>query len=437
MIWLVLGCGMRPAKECTIAQVEPARLRTDGTLVVDELDRTVLLRGVNAGGRSKFAPYVPFDGDFDEGVGAYLDRPEAWGFDVLRVPFSWAAAEPSRGEWDEAWMARYDALLDAAHERGMWTIVDFHQDVYAEAFCGDGFPAWTLPEDPGEPRHDCPGWFTGYTQDDRVDQAFEDFWGDTHGARTDFEAMWSVMAARHADRPGVIGFEIMNEPHGSADELTPFYEELTDVIRAEAPDSLVFFDATGTDGVNASTDLARPDRDGLVFAPHFYTPGALFGGGLGDVAPAENWADVGEDWDLPVLVGEFGIDAGHGSDITPYMTEHYDIFDARGMHATYWEYSDSSELWNEEDLSLVGPDGEEREDMLAAIVRPYPRALVGGATWSFDGSVLRLELPATEVVTELSVPGLGEVWSDSACVQWEGPILRVLAEEASVVEVRL
>src|SRR6202041_3902502 len=37
------------------------RMVADGTRLVDGLGRTVFLRGVDAGGRSKFAPYVPFD----------------------------------------------------------------------------------------------------------------------------------------------------------------------------------------------------------------------------------------------------------------------------------------------------------------------------------------------------------------------------------------
>ncbi len=43
--------------ECSISALEPGQLETDGTLVVDQHGRQILLRGINTGGRSKFAPF--------------------------------------------------------------------------------------------------------------------------------------------------------------------------------------------------------------------------------------------------------------------------------------------------------------------------------------------------------------------------------------------
>lgn len=425
-MWLLLACTeLRPARTCSIDPLPMGSLRAEGTLLLDEEDRVVTLRGVNAGGRSKFAPYRPYDSDLD----AYLDRPERWGFDVLRVPFSWAAMEPEEGAWDEEHMSAYDALLDGAAERNLWTIVDFHQDVYTEAFCGDGFPGWTLPEDPGPPRHDCPGWFTLYSGENEVSQAFDWFWADTHGAQTAFAEMWRVMATRHADRPGVLGFELMNEPHRG--ELGPFFTDHAARVQAIAPEALAFVDTTGTDGVQGTTSMTRPEGDNLVFAPHAYSPGALFGGGLSDVTPVlESWAELGEDWQLPVLIGEFGITADHDADIEAFAASYYDAFDRLGMHGTWWEYSDSSELWNQEDLSLwmEGP----REEMLAGVVRPYVRRTTG--SWTWDGDLLRLE--GGPGVHELSLPGDFEVRARGACIDGEGPLVRVQADEDFLLEAR-
>jgi len=423
-MWFLIACGPRPMPTCTISEADPGRLRVEGREIRDEDDRLVTLRGVNAGGRSKFAPYRPYDQDLE----AYLDRPEAWGFSVLRVPFSWAAAEPERGVWDEDWMAEYDALLDGAWQRGIYTIVDFHQDVYTEAWCGDGFPAWTLPEDPGEPRHDCPNWFTGYSTDERVDAAFEDFFADTYGARTDWEAMWDVMIARHEDRPGVIGFELMNEPHADDEVLSAFYQDQVDRLEGDA---LIFLDTSGTDGINAATGAEPPDCDRCVFAPHHYTPQALFGGPLGDVTPfVEAWAATGEDWEMPVLLGEFGVRADHGSAIPAYLEGYYQAFDATGMHATFWEYSDAAELWNEEDLSLVGPDGAEREDMLEAVVRPFVVAQPGVGEWSVTDGVLSVALEVVEgSVTEISLPGGGMLIGEGGCVESAGSRVRIEATD--------
>ena len=126
-----------------------------------------------------------------------------------------------------------------------------------------------------------------------------------------------MMVARHGDRPGVVGFEIMNEPSGgtmpSADweveVLSPFYTEMAARIQGADPDALVFFDSTGLQSAIAHVSLPQPEGDNLVFAPHFYDFGALFGGELStDIAVGlGDWAAQGEEWNMPVLIGEFGI----------------------------------------------------------------------------------------------------------------------------------
>jgi len=397
------------------------RLVTDGTLLRDGLGRIVYLRGINAGTRSKFAPYVPFDFEadgYDEALGRYLDRASAWGFSALRVPFSWAAVEPSKGMDDEVFLARYDALLEAAWERRMWTIIDFHQDIYSEVYCGDGFPEWTVPDPHPAPHHDCPNWFLKYTQDDDVKAAFDRFWSDSTGVRTAFGALWDRMAARHANRPGVIGFEIINEPSaGTANEkvwaettLTDFYSEMAARIHEKAPDALVFFDATGTDGVGATTSIKKPAGEGLVFAPHWYDSGALFGGiasPKNGAASLARWAAKGAEWGIPVLIGESGArrDMETANEFFPAI---YDAMDANGLHFTYWEYSDSKESWNAEDLSVIDYAGGEATAILDGIVRPFPRAVAGEApAFHYDAAERAFSLSYTakaEGVTEISVP---------------------------------
>ncbi|MGH7293985.1 MAG: cellulase family glycosylhydrolase, partial [Polyangiaceae bacterium] len=197
------GCrssGGQLTHPCTIAPPSPPdwRLHADGTALRDGLGRVVFLRGVDAGGRSKFAPYVPFDyssGQYDAALGAYMDRAASWGIDAMRVPFTWAALEPVQGQQDADWLTRYQALLDAAWARGIWTVVDFHQDVYSESFCGDGFPSWTIPNAPA-PHHDCPGWSFEYFQDAGVQAAFDAFWADGSAVQAEYLAAWDSMIAR-------------------------------------------------------------------------------------------------------------------------------------------------------------------------------------------------------------------------------------------------
>ena len=424
----IVGCSgeeppaVAPLTTCSLTRPALAdlRLHAEGTALRDALGRVVVLRGVNAGGRSKLPPFAPFDfggGGYDAALGAYLDRAASWGINTLRVPFTWEAVEPIEGVDDEAFLKRYDALLDAAWERGMFTIIDFHQDIYAAVLCGDGFPAWTLPGPHPAPHHDCPMWGTRYLTDPDVRAAFDAFWAEGSKSRAAYEKLWDRMATRYRDRPGVIGFEPFNEPApGTADPdvweattLTTFYTGVTARIRAIAPSSLVFLDAAGVDSVLVATQIARPQGEGIVFAPHYYQPAALNGStpDPGTVHSAvQRWANVGTKWKVPVLLGEFGA-TNSTPGATGYLAAHFDALDALGMSGTEWEYSVSPELWNGEDLSLVAGGGQENP-LAAAILRPFPRAVAGdGVVFSYQAASHTMDLrfaPAASGVTEIAIP---------------------------------
>lgn len=454
---LLTACGspetLVPLRTCTVDVPDRAVLHADGTALRDAQDRAITLRGVNAGGRSKFAPFSPFDfadDGFDAALEAYLDRAASFGVDVLRVPFSWAAFEPVRGQDDAEWLARYDALLEGAWQRGLWTIVDFHQDVYAEPFCGDGFPVWTLT-DPPPARTECANWFQGYFSDRQVGAAFDALWAEDSAVMADFEAMWRRMAAHQADRPGVIGFEVMNEPYQgtgdrvawNAERMPAFYETMADVLQGEAPDALVVFEPSGIEGSAGATILGRPDRDNLVFAPHYYDPRLFTGGanvGADLHAVLEGWAEQGEAWDLPVVIGELGISPAHPQ-AAAYAATAYDAADAANVGLVWWEYSDAVELWNEEDFSVVGSDGQERESVLSALVRPYVRAVAGRVLSEQRGDVYEVRIDSTGGVTEIVLPerlfGTPELQATgSACGTVEQGVLYVRAREGRAFTVR-
>lgn len=462
------GCGApaspapvdAPRCAISIPELGQWRLDTEGTRIRDVLGRTVLLRGVNAGGRSKLPPYVPFDfgaNDFDAALNRYLDRAAELGFSVLRVPFSWAAVEPVAGMDDEAFLARYDALLDAAWQRRMWTIVDFHQDIYAERLCGDGFPDWTLPDPKPTAESNCADWFVRYSKNADVRSAFDRLWSDSNGTRTALEALWDRLATRYADKPGVIGFEVLNEPHpGTADlptwestVLTDFYGTMAARIHQKAPLALVFFDASGLDAIGATTSLEKPVGDRLVFAPHWYDPAALFGG---TPSPAnaqtglEKWAEKGREWNVPVLLGESGvrrrIETG-----PEFVAGLIDAVDQTRLHFTYWEYSDSKEEWNDEDLSIVGTDGVEVEAISSILARPHPRAVAGEALeYAFDSErqvfSLGYDVTGDGGVTEIAVserayPQGYRVELTNGCVDSSHPGFLLVRPDPGVMRVDL
>lgn len=422
------GAAMLPGS-CA-SPIEPvlsssARLTVDARgRMIDEFGRDVQLRGVNTGGRSKWAPFVPFPIEAEAELAAveaaadeFFARLTGWGINAVRMPFSWEALEPSPGSYDARYLDRYAAMVDAGWRHRMRVVVDFHQDVYASPFCGDGFPPWTLPGEPGPPRRDCPNWGLKYVNDPEVRAAFDRFWADEGQIQGKFVAMWAQMIARVADHPGVVGLEILNEPGwGTAVDLaawkqavlTPFHERVIAEMRALAGEEpLIFYDNPGTDALGfQEVEHARPAGEGLVYAPHVYDPGLIQGmpaiGTMPEVLIGE-FATFAATAGVGVLVGEFGIgDGAPGGEA--WLTKALAAIDAGRLGGTLWECSQSAELWNEEDLSVLAADGSERAT-LDVFVRPYLRAVAGAfEQFSWDGSVATGRWTSDGGVTELALP---------------------------------
>ncbi len=405
----------------------------DARLTIDEngqlrdaLGRVVVMRGINTGGRSKWAPFLPFpitpEASLDEvraGAEEFFARLQPWGLDTVRLPFSWEGLEPQDGALDERYLDRYELMVDVAWSLGLRVIIDFHQDVYASPYCGDGFPLWTLSDpEPGPPRRDCPEWFLNYAISDEVQVAFDRLWSDEAGVQTRMRAMWAMMATRFAEHPGVVGFEMINEPGwGSAsnvqffkrDVLTPFHASLAAELRALAPEVLVLYDNPGIDALGIGENQhQRPSGDGLVYAPHLYDAGLINGEpwtGADPRPPLAEIASFAAAERVPVVLGEFGVADGAEGGAT-WLAQAMQAIDEHAMSATLWEYSVSEERWNEEDLSVVTPEGEAR-DVLDTYVRPWPRAVAGeGARFSWDPEEGALETSwtASEGVTEIVLP---------------------------------
>jgi endoglycosylceramidase len=224
-------------------------ITAQGRRLEDGSGRQVILRGVNAGGRSKLPPFYPFDPapDFETALARYADGIAALGFNVVRLLVIYEAAEPERGRYDEEYLARYDRMVQAFSRRGIRIIVDAHQDIFSRRLCGDGFPDWTLREQDRERKQDadCKLWslhyFTG-----SVEKSFDRFWSDTDRVQESYAEFFGMLARRYAAEPAVIGFEPINEPfpgrwgmlHYSKwyeKQLYPLYEKVAAAVKAADP----------------------------------------------------------------------------------------------------------------------------------------------------------------------------------------------------------
>lgn len=130
---------------------------------MDELNRTLLLRGVNLGGDSK-VPTEPLgetwnrDHLFETKNVSFVNRPfplneadehlgrlASWGFTFVRFIITWEAVEHSGpGEYDLEYLEYIVKVVRKCSEFNISVFIDPHQDVWSRWTGGDGAPLWTL-----------------------------------------------------------------------------------------------------------------------------------------------------------------------------------------------------------------------------------------------------------------------------------------------------
>lgn len=364
----------------------------DGRYFRDAAGRAVILRGVNLAGNSKVPPFVPLT-DLDRAE--RLDQLAEWGVSVLRLVVSWEAYEPALGAYDDAYLAAMVKIAEAAWERGIYTIVDIHQDGYSRyqlSGCGDGFPEWSIA--PGIPRRTpdnsartCANWGAKLLLDSDMKASFAAFFADRHGARQRYLLMLGRVAAAFSAVPGVIGYDPLNEPWADeVSELAPLYEDAAAAIRTVAPAAILFIEGQVLCSGGTQSQLPRPGFSNFAYAPHYYDPLAIALGAwsglttLTDLAFATMNAKAAG-WNVPLLLGEFGIVAGAPGGL-PYADLMYERLDDYKASGTYWNYTPgwtaaAKDGWNGEDFSLIGSGAAPRPTFR---FRPYARRIPGTPT---------------------------------------------------------
>ncbi|MDR2731253.1 MAG: cellulase family glycosylhydrolase [Treponema sp.] len=135
----------------------------ENNTIKDDEGRTLILRGVNLGGDSKY----PFCAPGCERESAFLktDTPVSFigrpfrledaeshfkrlknaGMTFIRFLVTWEALEhEGPGIYDEAYLAWLRKILLSAEKEGISVFIDPHQDVWSRWTGGDGAPAWTM-----------------------------------------------------------------------------------------------------------------------------------------------------------------------------------------------------------------------------------------------------------------------------------------------------
>jgi endoglycosylceramidase len=347
------------------AEPDPA----SGGRIVDAHGREVLLRGVNVNALVEYWQHTPGVFTTYPFTPADADAIAALGWNAVRLLVSWSRVEPAPGAYDKAHLDELEAAVERLASRGLYAIVDLHQDAWGPtlaarpdeactrgrpAFGWDGAPGWATL-DGGAPRCEVAG-----TREfsPAVMAAFQAFWDDAEGPggvgiRTRYVRMLGHVAGRLSRHDSVSGYDVMNEPNafalipGQLDALSALYAEAYRAIRdaedvAGVPHRLVLFEPSIAWGQLPSAPPPFPHEGGIVYAPHVYQ------GGL-DATPLDRTpferarSEAAELYGgAPIVVGEWGASPARAADPGDgYFDLHQALQDEYRFGATLWTWREA------------------------------------------------------------------------------------------------
>ncbi len=427
---LIAGSSQAWALPRLAAEPDPA----DGGRIVDSRGREVLLRGVNVNALGEYWQGTDIDPTLP------LERRDpariaGIGWNVVRLIVSWSRVEPKPGDYNERYLDRVAKWVGRFRARGVYTIVDFHQDAwgatlaarpgedcpdgYEPAFGWDGAPGWaTLDE--GQPR--C--FLNSREVNPAVSAAWRNFFADAPGPggvgiRTRYTRMLAHVAERFAKSRAVAGIDVMNEPgaFGATEtaQLGTFYERSLGAIRrgerrGDGFRHLVLFEPSVLWSLIGQGPPPPFDHDrNVVYSPH------LYGGSIGGEAPPSRpsfeaaRSEAAGFGGAPVLTGEWGGDPARATgEPGDYFLAHQELQDEFRIGATLWTWRQSCgdphaathggepplPPWNvfEMDCSnggneIVGKHRKLVEDLRRGYVRRAPGRL-GATHWDPERDVL-------------------------------------------------
>ncbi len=274
---------------CATALAAPtAPLGHSGRWITDAGGRVVILHGVNM--VNKQPPYTPAASGFSEDDAAFLQRN---GFDAVRLGLIYKGVEPNPGTYDDGYLNQLATTESSLARHGIFSQLDFHQDMYNERFQGEGWPDWAVQDD-GLPAAPQLGFPSNYFAMGALIRAFDHFWANSAGPggvglQDRYAAAWAHVASRFASARHTLGFDLMNEPWPGTPwstcfvptgcpefdtaTMAPFYQRVTAQIRNVDPQKLLWYEPNVLFNFGADSSIPALDRT-AGFSFHVYcTPG--------------------------------------------------------------------------------------------------------------------------------------------------------------------
>lgn len=396
--------GFRQEGQPGVTQRGP--IQQHGRWYTDGDGRAFLTAGVNM--VYKHAPYTAEAGGFNADDAQWLQEN---GFDSVRLGIMWKAVEPQPGVYDDVYLESIARTVEELTSRGIAVLIDAHQDMYNEKFEGEFAPDWAIIDD-GLPSLLKVGFPTNQAVNIGLLRAYDNFLNNAPGPggvglQERYAAMWGHVAEYFRGRPGIMGYDVMNEPWpGSAyplcyltlgdcgpatAKLDGLHEKAAQAISRADGQAIVHYEPYSMWNTGLDTRPARPiSAPQAALSWHVYcTTNALFGSYTGCEFPDSRTFDNAEKTAAAqgsaLLLSEFGAtdDAATLNGVIGQARE-------RLIGWQYWSYCgcDDPTTQNQREQGIVadptvaGPVTAEavNAEKLAILAAPHARAVAGAPT---------------------------------------------------------
>jgi endoglycosylceramidase len=392
------------------AQAGPtAPLGHSGRWITDAKGRVAILHGVNM--VTKVPPYAPSAQGFGEDDAAFLQRN---GFNAVRLGLIYKAIEPSPGSYDDAYLNDIAATEADLARHGVFSQLDFHQDMYNEKYQGEGWPDWAVIDD-GVPNAPLVGFPSNYFLNSALKQAFDNFWANRTGPggvglEDRYAAAWAHVAARFASAQHTVGFDLMNEPWpGNAflgcfepdgcpafdtEKMAPFYKQVFAAIRAVDPQKLIWYEPNVLFNFGAASSVTGLGSAGFSFHDYCSATGPQIPQYIGRSCTSLN-NHVFDNADAhsqrtgdALMLTEFG-----ATDDLASIRENVQQADQHMVSWEYWHYCeclDPTTSGSGTQAVVIDPNqpptgSNVKQSKLDVLAEPYPQVVAGTPTsFGFD-----------------------------------------------------
>lgn len=331
-------------------------LKVDGTKIVNETGRPVMLKGVNLGGWLMMEGYMLFGRNipekafresFEKAAGRDaledftrsfrdtfireddIELIKSWGANCIRIPFNYKLLEFEDRPYslNEEGLAYLNRAVGWCEKHGIYCILDMH------AAPGAQNPGW---------HSDCYGEPQLFTNELNIDR---------------YLRLWHFIAELYKDSSAVAGYDVLNEavvPFHKEAMLKDLYTKVTKEIRSVDKKHIIFLE--GNFWAQRLSFLGKPEDDNTAYSIHTYVPfefthnftiGLYYPGKVYNITwnkerfemlarPYRAFADYNK---VPLFMGEFGVNArdGHFGDVK-WVDDMTSIYNDNGIHWTYWTY---------------------------------------------------------------------------------------------------